>query len=146
VGIAGRGAYHASKRGVLGLTKSAALEYASRGIRINAVCPGIIETPMVADMLAREAEAMKELMKEVPIARLGRSEEIPCPLWSGIGSWLPRCYLPATSHQAERTTIERCRFTIQPNIDRSRRDLGRTCEWMQYLKPAASDLFQRWPV
>ncbi len=76
VGIAGRGVYHASKHGVLGLTKSAALEYASRGIRINAVCPGIIETPMVADMLAREPEAMKELMKEQPIGRLGRPDEI----------------------------------------------------------------------
>ena len=57
VGIAGRGVYHASKHGVLGLTKSAALEYASRGIRINAVCPGIIDTPMVAGMLATQAEA-----------------------------------------------------------------------------------------
>jgi NAD(P)-dependent dehydrogenase (short-subunit alcohol dehydrogenase family) len=76
VGIAGWGAYHASKHGVLGLTKSAALEYASRGIRINAVCPGIIETPMVAGMLASEAEAMQELMKDVPIGRLGRPEEI----------------------------------------------------------------------
>ena len=76
VGIAGRGAYHASKHGVLGLTKSAALEYAARGIRINAICPGIIETPMVSEMLAREPEAMKELMREVPIARLGRPEEI----------------------------------------------------------------------
>jgi NAD(P)-dependent dehydrogenase (short-subunit alcohol dehydrogenase family) len=72
VGIAGRGVYHASKHGVLGLTKSAALEYASMGIRINAVCPGIIETPMVAGMLATQAEAMKE----VPIGRLGRPEEI----------------------------------------------------------------------
>lgn len=76
VGIADRGVYHASKHGVLGLTKSAALEYASRGIRINAVCPGIIETPMVAGMLASEEEAMKELMKDVPIGRLGRAEEI----------------------------------------------------------------------
>lgn len=76
VGIAGRGVYHASKHGVLGLTKSAALEYASRGIRINAVCPGIIETPMVAGMLTSQAEAMKELLKDVPIGRLGHAEEI----------------------------------------------------------------------
>jgi len=76
VGIAGRAIYHAGKHGVLGLTKSAALDYASRGIRINAVCPGIIDTPMVAGMLTSQAEAMKELMKDVPIGRLGRAEEI----------------------------------------------------------------------
>jgi NAD(P)-dependent dehydrogenase (short-subunit alcohol dehydrogenase family) len=82
VGIAGRGVYHASKHGVLGLTKSAALEYASMGIRINAVCPGIIDTPMVAGMLTTQAEAMKELMKDVPIGRLGRPEEIAAAvLW-----------------------------------------------------------------
>src|SRR6266404_23716 len=63
VGAPGRGTYHAAKHGVLGLTKSAALEYAPKGIRVNAVCPGIIETPMVAGMLATQAEAMKELMK-----------------------------------------------------------------------------------
>src|SRR3979411_773974 len=82
VGVAGRGVYHASKHGVLGLTKSAALEYAARGIRINAICPGIIETPMVAGMLTSEAEAMKEMMKDVPIGRLGRPEEIAAAvLW-----------------------------------------------------------------
>jgi NAD(P)-dependent dehydrogenase (short-subunit alcohol dehydrogenase family) len=82
VGIAGRAMYHAAKHGVLGLTKSAALEYAAKGIRINAVCPGIIDTPMVAGMLATEPEAMKELMKVVPIGRLGRPEEIAAAvLW-----------------------------------------------------------------
>jgi NAD(P)-dependent dehydrogenase (short-subunit alcohol dehydrogenase family) len=73
VGLPGRGVYHASKHGVLGLTKSAALEYASMGIRINAVCPGTIDTPMVAGMLVTQAEAIKELLKAVPIGRLGRA-------------------------------------------------------------------------
>lgn len=76
VGIAERGIYHASKHGVVGLTKSAGLEYAHKGIRINAVCPGIIETPMVSGMLESQPEAMAELMKEVPMRRLGRAEEI----------------------------------------------------------------------
>lgn len=76
VGIAGRGPYHAAKHGVLGLTKSSALEYAAQGIRINAVCPGIIDTPMVADMKENETEAMDLLMQEVPIRRLGLAEEV----------------------------------------------------------------------
>src|SRR5436309_468319 len=82
VGLPSRAAYHASKHGVTRLTRSAALEYASRGIRINAVCPGIIDTPMVASMLVSQPEAMKELMKEQPIGRLGRPEEIAAAvLW-----------------------------------------------------------------
>ena len=76
IGIPGRAIYHATKHGVIGLTKSAALEYASRGICINAVCPGAIETPMVADMIAKEPETMKDIMKEQPIGRLGRPEEV----------------------------------------------------------------------
>ncbi|MFT3824011.1 MAG: SDR family oxidoreductase [Chitinophagaceae bacterium] len=76
VGVPGRAAYHASKHGILGLTKSAALEYAERGIRINAVCPGIISTPMVESMLANETGVMEEMMKDVPIKRLGRAEEV----------------------------------------------------------------------
>jgi len=82
VGTAGRGIYRATKHGVLGLTKCAALEYAPRGIRINAVCPGIIETPMLAGMLTSQSEAIKELMKDQPIGRLGRPEEIAAAvLW-----------------------------------------------------------------
>lgn len=76
VGIAGRTAYHAAKHGVLGLTKSSALEYAQAGIRINAVCPGIIETPMVTRMNQTEKSAMDDLMREVPIGRLAQPEEI----------------------------------------------------------------------
>lgn len=76
VGIAERGIYHASKHGVVGLTKSAGLEYAPLGIRVNAICPGIIETPMVTGMLESQPEAMDALMKEVPINRLGRADEI----------------------------------------------------------------------
>lgn len=76
IGIPGRAIYHATKHGVIGLTKSAALEYASRGIRVNAVCPGAIETPMVADMIVKEPETMKDITKEQPIGRLGRPEEV----------------------------------------------------------------------
>src|SRR6266403_1467809 len=76
VGLPGRAAYHASKHGVIGLTRSAALEYAPRGIRVNAICPGTIETPMVSDMLVKQADAMKEILRDQPIGRLGRPEEI----------------------------------------------------------------------
>lgn len=76
IGLPGRATYHASKHGVIGLTKSAALEYAPKGIRINAICPGTIDTPMVADMLAKEPVAMQHILRDQPIGRLGRPEEI----------------------------------------------------------------------
>ena len=76
VGNPGRAAYHATKHGVLGLTKSAALEYAPRGVRINAVCPGTIETPMVADMIASGELSVDDAVAGQPIARLGRGDEI----------------------------------------------------------------------
>jgi NAD(P)-dependent dehydrogenase (short-subunit alcohol dehydrogenase family) len=82
VGLPERAAYHASKHGVIGLTKSVAVEYAPKGIRVNAVCPGVIDTPMVADMLGSQAGAMAEIMKEQPIGRLGRADEIAAAvLW-----------------------------------------------------------------
>lgn len=73
---AGRAAYHATKHGVLGLTKSAAVEYAPEGIRINAVCPGVIETPMVDEMFALgdlDESASKDW---APIKRLGKASEV----------------------------------------------------------------------
>jgi NAD(P)-dependent dehydrogenase (short-subunit alcohol dehydrogenase family) len=82
VGLPGRAAYHASKHGVIGLTKSAALEYAPRGVRINAICPGTIETPMVDDMIARGELDVPEAVANLPIGRLGRPEEIAAAvLW-----------------------------------------------------------------
>jgi NAD(P)-dependent dehydrogenase (short-subunit alcohol dehydrogenase family) len=82
VGLPGRASYHASKHGVLGLTKSAALEYAPRGIRINAVCPGTIDTPMVAHMVANGELDMTEAIRNQPIGRLGTADEIAAAvLW-----------------------------------------------------------------
>ncbi|MEW6450991.1 MAG: glucose 1-dehydrogenase [Pseudomonadota bacterium] len=83
IGGAGRGTYHAAKHGVLGLTTSAALEYAAKGIRINAVCPGLIHTPMSEQMMAAgQADALAAMLKDVPIGRLGRAEEIAAAvLW-----------------------------------------------------------------
>ncbi|MGA2170526.1 MAG: glucose 1-dehydrogenase [Terracidiphilus sp.] len=77
VGGAERGTYHAAKHGVLGLTKSAALEYAARGIRINAICPGLIWTPMADQMVAAgQGEALNAMVKSIPMGRYGRAEEI----------------------------------------------------------------------
>jgi NAD(P)-dependent dehydrogenase (short-subunit alcohol dehydrogenase family) len=82
VGNPGRAAYHATKHGVLGLTKSAALKYAPCGIRINAVCPGTIETPMVADMMATGELTVADAVAGQPIGRLGRGDEIAAAvLW-----------------------------------------------------------------
>ncbi|MCU1700841.1 MAG: oxidoreductase [Mycobacterium sp.] len=82
VGLPERAAYHASKHGVIGLTKSAAVEYAPKGIRINAVCPGTIDTPMVSSMLEGQADAMAEIMKQQSIGRLGRADEVAAAvLW-----------------------------------------------------------------
>jgi NAD(P)-dependent dehydrogenase (short-subunit alcohol dehydrogenase family) len=77
VGGAERGIYHAAKHGVIGFTKSAALEYAARGIRINAVCPGLIHTAMSDQMIAAgQGEALKAMEKSIPMGRVGRPEEI----------------------------------------------------------------------
>lgn len=69
-------AYSAAKHGVIGLTKSAALEYASRGIRINAICPGWIRTPPVEGWMNRDPEVARQIIAQEPIGRLGTPEEI----------------------------------------------------------------------
>jgi NAD(P)-dependent dehydrogenase (short-subunit alcohol dehydrogenase family) len=82
VGLPGRVAYHGSKHAIIGMTKSAALEYAPRGIQINAICPGTIETPMVTDMLEKRELELSEAIANQPIGRLGRAEEIAATvLW-----------------------------------------------------------------
>jgi NAD(P)-dependent dehydrogenase (short-subunit alcohol dehydrogenase family) len=81
VGQAGRAAYHATKFGVIGLTKSVVMEYAPLGIRVNAVCPGVVETPMFAALTEKTPDAMKEVVRDQPIGRLGHPEEIAAVLW-----------------------------------------------------------------
>lgn len=82
VGQPGRATYHATKHGIIGLTKSAAIDYAARGIRVNAVCPGVIETPMNASMAADHPEELTAITRDQPIGRLGRADEIAAAtLW-----------------------------------------------------------------
>ena len=79
VGLPGRAAYHGSKHGVIGLTRSAALDYAAHGIRVNAVCPGCIDTPMGDGI---DPAAMQEFLRDQPIGRMGRAEEVAAAvLW-----------------------------------------------------------------
>lgn len=72
----GGSAYSAAKHGVIGSTKSAALEYASRGIRINAICPGWVRTPPVAGWMDHDPNVAREIIAQEPIGRLGTPEEI----------------------------------------------------------------------
>lgn len=76
VGSAGLPAYVASKHGVVGLTKSAALEFAKTNIRINAVCPGAVRTPMIDRVIRGDANISASILANQPIGRLGEPEEI----------------------------------------------------------------------
>jgi NAD(P)-dependent dehydrogenase (short-subunit alcohol dehydrogenase family) len=80
-------AYSAAKHGVIGLTRSAALQYANQGIRINAICPGWIRTPPVEGMLEQDPEAEAQMLLHQPIGRLGRAEEVAeAVLWLCSGN------------------------------------------------------------
>ena len=76
VGFAGLPAYVASKHGVIGLSKTAALEYSKLGIRVNAVCPGVIQTPMIDRLTGKTKEAIEQFTGLEPIGRFGKPEEI----------------------------------------------------------------------
>jgi NAD(P)-dependent dehydrogenase (short-subunit alcohol dehydrogenase family) len=75
-GFPGHAAYAASKHGVVGLTRTAALEYARRGVRVNALCPGFTRTPMVDQVTGGTAEGEAALAARIPLRRLGTVEEI----------------------------------------------------------------------
>ncbi|HEY0549329.1 MAG TPA: SDR family oxidoreductase, partial [Verrucomicrobiae bacterium] len=72
----GIGSYIASKHGVIGLTRTAALEYAKKGIRINAVNPGLIDTQIGHDVFQGDEQVYAEAANSVPIGRAGKPEEI----------------------------------------------------------------------
>lgn len=76
VGFATIPAYTASKHGIVGLTKTAALEYAEQGIRVNAVCPGVIDTEMIERFTGNQPDAQAALLATEPVGRLGHPEEI----------------------------------------------------------------------
>lgn len=81
-GNPGIGSYIASKHGVVGLTRTAALEYVKQGIRVNAVNPGLIDTQIARDVVSGSEQAYAELAKQVPMGRAGRPEEIAAAvLW-----------------------------------------------------------------
>ena len=82
IGIKNNAAYTAAKHGVIGLTRAAALEYAAKNVRINAVCPGYIDTPMIERFAGRSDEARAKVIAEEPIGRMGTVEEIAATvLW-----------------------------------------------------------------
>jgi NAD(P)-dependent dehydrogenase (short-subunit alcohol dehydrogenase family) len=76
MGVPGLVAYSASKHGVLGLTRTAALEVARKGIRVNAVCPGTVRTAMLAGFVGGDDEALEAMGRRAPMGRLGEPAEI----------------------------------------------------------------------
>jgi NAD(P)-dependent dehydrogenase (short-subunit alcohol dehydrogenase family) len=76
IGIKGSPAYTAAKHGVIGLTRAAALDYAAQNIRINAICPGYIDTPMMDRFTGDTPEGRAKVIAEEPVGRMGKPEEI----------------------------------------------------------------------
>src|SRR3978361_2414985 len=81
-GFKGQAAYAATKHGLIGLTKSAALDYAAEGIRINAICPGIIDTEMMGRFTGGTDEGRAAVVAQAPGGRMCRSEALRAALWA----------------------------------------------------------------
>lgn len=123
VGFQGLPAYVASKHGVAGLTKTAALEYAKSGIRVNAVCPGVINTPMVERLFSGQPHWGEAVQALEPVARMGKPEEVAVAVvWILIGCQHPKPHVLSrrhprdalqqtrtVSHAGERTTAKQKR-------------------------------------
>ncbi len=75
-GFQGQAAYIACKHAVIGLTRTAAIDYAQKNIRINAICPGAILTPMAEELIKRNKDVETELLRDIPMGRLGKPDEI----------------------------------------------------------------------
>jgi NAD(P)-dependent dehydrogenase (short-subunit alcohol dehydrogenase family) len=75
-GVPGYAGYVASKHAEIGLTKSAALDYADRGVRVNAVAPGLVNTPLIADMVTENPEMREQLVASHPLGRIAEPEEV----------------------------------------------------------------------
>src|SRR5256886_781175 len=90
IGIKGSPAYTAAKHGVIGLTRAAALDYAAQNLRVNAVCPGYIDTPMMGRFTGGTPEGRAKVVGEEPVGRMGKPEEIAAAvlwLWSDTAAF-----------------------------------------------------------
>lgn len=104
-GFKDMGAYTASKHGVLGFTKSVALEYADAGIRVNAICPGAIATPLLDEVMQRDPRMYDRQLATTPMGRLGRPEEVADAvtwLCSDLSSYVSGVSLPVDGATAAR--------------------------------------------
>ena len=119
VGFAGIPAYTASKHGIVGLTKTAALEYATQGVRVNAVCPGVIDTEMITRFTHDDTDLVEQLTQAEPVGRSGRPRR----------SRMPSCGCartgPASSRVRPSQSTAGSSLADEPNRRRWRRCSGR---------------------
>jgi NAD(P)-dependent dehydrogenase (short-subunit alcohol dehydrogenase family) len=107
-GIPGMPAYVASKHGVVGLTKTAALEYATRGVRVNAVCPGTIHTPFLTEKAEAGFYTLEGMAANCPMKRLGQPEEIAAAvvwLCSDAASFVTGAVIPVDGATVAGTSV-----------------------------------------